>query len=1503
MIFKNPKKNFNLSEDLIKALAEKIFQEFGVTQEDGKVLRELFSLYYFKMGDFSDWLTEVDSHTNRLLDKIDQESGEKKAKWQAQLIQWCSMAGAFATTLKKTKAQQFYQQGINYAEFILAQGETAEAVRQQVLNLYFSAGVLQGQAPFNDAAQAIQLWQRGLEHAETFLTQGETASKVRELTLELYGATGFTQAQPPFSDVAQAIQFWQRGLEHAETFLAQGETASNVHQWVLQLYINVGNAFRQAPFNDVTQASELYQRGINHAEVFLAQGETAWAVRGRVLELYFSAGLLQIKAPFNEAAQAFDFYQRGINQAEAFLAQGEKTSAVREWALKLYFNAGIMQIDAPFNDAVQAFEFYQRGIKHAEAFLVQGEKTSEVRELVINLYFNAGVLQKQAPFNDAEQAFEFYQRGVNHTEAFLAQGEKTSAVRERVLNLYVNAGVLQAQVPFNNAAQAFEFYQRGIKHAEDFLTQGETASLVREQVLNLYVNIGVLQGQTPFNDATQAFEFFQHGINHAEAFLAEGETASPLRERVLELYVNAGVLQAQVPFNNAAQAFEFYQRGIKHAEDFLTQGETASPVRKQVLNLYVNAGVLQRQVPFNDAAQALEFYQRGLNHAEAFLAQGETTSDVREPVLKLYLSTGVTHAQAPVNDAVQAFEFFQCGINHAEIFLAQGETASNVREQVLKLYHNAGFLQEKAPFNDTKQAFEFYQHGVNHAEIFLAQGEAASAVREQVLKLYRLAGVMRGKPPFNDLEQKFEYYQRGFEHAEQFLAQGEIAFPVREQVLRLYTDAGLAQGQAPFNDVAQACKLYQRGLKHVETFLAQGETTSKVREQVLELYDALTDEWRTSRQRGPKISYLPRLGLWSWDSLGKTLHNWHRHLKISHSQADFANFLAGFQKLLHTLLLVWHNPQRAHRHFVATDTLLAISESLYGLAQAEENKRLHTVYRCLQEVQNSPMVQEARDLPLQKQALEQQSQALWQKLDKHPEAFDDLATLQKLSWWKKISHWRTVAQLRDNIRVSLRLTPYHLAQNSHWQQAVKRSEKVLFYWLRDAIDKKLNLPNRLEELPAIVLGILLANRSQGEVDAKTILETWQHNPPWQDVDSLQATLAGSGWQTWVKAKKPALRIWLDLLGRYPTAKRLTIANEIAHFEQPHLQKWLGELLEGKAGKLIMGLSAAWETAQQQASRLAQLLTALIDPNYRYFQGDWFAEREVKDEIYLMALAAVILGDASEQVETALQDWLYQQGSFDESTPVLDTLNALKHRFDRAVSVYQPSYPPLGETVHDWAKVLLAENLRGLENFEDLEMLWQLLERARIGLTGLTLKLPNDWKETLGKELWEALASSISLIENGYETEGEMWPLFKIWLDRVNGWLLKPPTVAACQQYLQPQEALVQLFLDPVRQRFRVLWLDKNGLVLKDLPDECALESVWLEKQLSVISEQLSVMESAPVRLLAETLSDWASGFSQLTVIFPAPLGLLPWETLPLLERLLVREISLAHWLHTSSLGC
>jgi hypothetical protein len=855
--------------------------------------------------------------------------------------------------------------------------------------------------------------------------------------------------------------------------------------------------------------------------------------------------------------------------------------------------------------------------------------------------------------------------------------------------------------------------------------------------------------------------------------------------------------------------------------------------------------------------------------------------------------------------------------------LTQAETPeerSTLRFAYLFLHQIAGDAAENI-FEQPQECLQYLLQGIEHAEDFLNAGETAPAVREQMLKLYVNAGVTQKK--LGQPQAELDTYQKGLQYAKAFLNDGETASVVRATVLKLYVNAGGTQSQLG-QPQAELLDTDQKGIQHAQAFLNAGETTA-VREEILNLYESYSSTYYNIGQSHQVITLLPYKGLWSWVKLNKEEYdesnniwgNWQNKLEISPS---FPHFTAAFQELLYTIVTVWHEPQKKHRHFgfLPTEKLLAICESLYAIAQAKDNQRLKEIYAQLQRLEESPIVESARDLPLQQQVLKQQIQHDWQMLDLQPTAFDELTTLKQLSWWQRIRNYGPITHLKDTIREYQQLPqPADFATNAKWQREVEKAEKLLFQWLADEIEQKLQLPPiGLEELGAVVLGILLANSTQENEPPEQVLEMWQHNVPWQQAEALKTAL-GNGWQTYAKANKEAsLSIWLDLLAKNPTLQRLNIAQEIHYFEQPDLQTWLKQLLDDQPEKLISRLNYAWEQAQKQARQLTLLLQSLALFDY---QDDLFiAIRADPDACYLSfqtALAMIILGDASQQVRQALQTWLHQQGPFDENTPVLETLTALKNRLTRTALIYQPKYPPLANLVHNWSQVCLRELLSS-EQIENLEDIWQLLERSRIGLTGLTLQLEDHWDEKLGEQLWKDLEASIRLLREGYQpTDDKMWPLLVTWFKYMDKWTHnKPPSVEACQNALGNNEALVQPFLDPAQQRFRVLWLDNNGLDLRDLPNDCAPESVWTDivEQLrqnstaktsergdeSATSAELEkVMKDTPVQSLINQLNDWATDLERLTVIWPAPLGQFPWEIVsPSLEPKLMREVTVRHWL-------
>ena len=550
-----------------------------------------------------------------------------------------------------------------------------------------------------------------------------------------------------------------------------------------------------------------------------------------------------------------------------------------------------------------------------------------------------------------------------------------------------------------------------------------------------------------------------------------------------------------------------------------------------------------------------------------------------------------------------------------------------------------------------------------------------------------------------------------------------------------------------------------------------------MREWVLRLYDGISGVFYTSGQKGLLIQHLPALGFWSWISLDKAeqravvLDNWRIYLETAPTDSDYTDFTAAFQAFLHTRLLKWHDPKKPHRHSISTETLLAISEGLYGLEQAKENQRLKTVYRCLEDLDDSAIVLELEVLSV-KQAI----------LNK---TLDPLNSLDKLSVIQKLRRWFAQSQLH---KLSQKET--QLANDAYWLAQVEEAETALVNWFMPTIHKQLSMPSPLDEPLPVLLGILLANAHlQTKEPVETILNTWPHHPSWQDAETLQTALPGD-WQGWAEnTNEPILEDWIEnaLDKNNPIVHRLNISGEQMYFEQPDLQKWFNELKAGKVDKLATQLQNAWETAKKQAIPLARILTALANPD---FQGN-LLHSKIKSDIALKALAAVILGDAPKQIRREMKTWLQQQGALD-TTSVPNTLKTLKHRLTRAVTIYEPSHPPLGNTVHEWAKVRLKEVLA---TAPEPESVWALLERARIGLVSLTMTLPEEWDKELGEALWNALRKTMDELRGGYvPAENASWLPIEIWCYQLKEWTKnRPPDFETCQTHLQPNEVLVQPF--------------------------------------------------------------------------------------------------------------
>ncbi len=1050
-----------------------------------------------------------------------------------------------------------------------------------------------------------------------------------------------------------------------------------------------------------------------------------------------------------------------------------------------------------------------------------------------------------------------------------------------------------------------EWRKRVSKFEQDFQTQLKQENNTPQQLSTLRFAILWLQttsgeiAKNKFNESAEGLTHYEQGIKYTEDFINKGETDSKVREHVLSLYRNTGITYGEQ--GDLTKGLEYYKLGINHAEDFINKGETDSKVREEVLILYRNTGITYGEQ--GDLTKELEYYKLGINHAEDFINQGETDSKVREQVLSLYRNTGFTYGEQ--GDLTKGLEYYKFGINHAEDFINQGETDSKVREQVLSLYINTGITYGKQ--GDLTKKLEYYKLGINHAEDFINKGETDSKVREQVLGLYRNTGITYGEQ--GDLTKELEYCKLGINHAEDFINKGETDSKVREEVLKLYRNTGITYGEQ--GDLTKELENYKLGINHAEDFINKGETDSKVREEVLKLYDNYSSTYSNIGQEGQIIQLLPMQGLWSWmafdqlDSKNKQTiqQNWQLYLEISHKPT---NFTTAFHTLLRKIVVDYHSPQLSHRHFgfIPTQTLLAISEGLYAIERATDNQKLQTVYQSFAELATSPLIQEALELQEKQQNIQQSIKNL------------------RNNWLHPLRHWWLKHKLQSNQENIQQLADIE----------IKTTNRKLIEWLKANIIKQFPTSN-LESLAEIALGMLLASQCN-QNEPETLLKEWKQSPPWPT--TLKNAFAPTNWQQWIEKSNKPVYNWIDSL-KNNTARRLKTVWEITRQPQPNLQKWLQELATDNPQPLAQQLDSAWNSAQITAKKLAPIFAALNDSD---FHSDLFTNQNYTDVYYQQTLASVILGDVENQLELAIKNWLDQQIPTDQNEiEILNTFNVLKYKFTRASTLYNnPHYAKLEISVHNWAKTLLQEALQvepvaseyyafqQLENEPNYSIIWRILERTRIGLNSIKLHLEADWNEELGKELWKSLDISIKMLAKDHKpTEQEMWPPLATWLQTLEKWLDKPPSIEQCQQHLQPTEALIQPFFDPIQQQLRILWLDQQGIRLRELPKECADQNLWITDTKTGIINQWTrgidnwkqelyrnrgtttnipnweaILQSTTVTSFADTLQQWATELTQLTIIFPAPLGQLPWESLPQLENKLVREISIGHWYNNKS---
>lgn len=341
----------------------------------------------------------------------------------------------------------------------------------------------------------------------------------------------------------------------------------------------------------------------------------------------------------------------------------------------------------------------------------------------------------------------------------------------------------------------------------------------------------------------------------------------------------------------------------------------------------------------------------------------------------------------------------------------------------------------------------------------------------------------------------------------------------------------------------------------------------------------------------------------------------------------------------------------------------------------------------------------------------------------------------------------------------------------------------------------------------------------------------------------------------------------------------------------------------------------------------------LDKKYRV------GEKNLKSHFEAVKHALLtLLSQTEKQIEDELRTWLNSQVESPADEPT-EKFTQLNRYFERAVTLYSCEHAQ-GNAVHTLAQACL-KGILAEENPQPKKIL-VLLESERAGLKGTTLRLPStNWVDTWDKSMQNAIGQSMHEVSNGSQLNLKE---FKKLFDQLENQLSPLPRLEDCQQKLQLREvfvllffdqhqqklqsgeALVQPFFDLHQEKLRVLWLDAQHIAVWDLPETCASLELWTTlpqiadgvidrwsqklkayKEVPVKTSCLdweTISQTSPVQAFANQLSQWAKEYqvTLLTVIFPAPLGQLPWEPLPKLERLVMREVSVEHWLREPAQG-
>ncbi|MEM7018787.1 MAG: CHAT domain-containing protein, partial [Pseudomonadota bacterium] len=825
-----------------------------------------------------------------------------------------------------------------------------------------------------------------------------------------------------------------------------------------------------------------------------------------------------------------------------------------------------------------------------------------------------------------------------------------------------------------------------------------------------------------------------------------------------------------------------------------------------------------------------------------------------------------------------------------------------------------------------------YKAVILQASNMLSANPNETNLQARLLSWYLYAG-LHAERRLNAPLQARQFYHEGLELGQRIKrVEHEV---IIERILELYLQAA-CNNAVQLSRPDESLKYYQAAIEYGEQLVYQGKTGPALTSLLFAHY---SHYFSALRGQGRAIDYyerLPQYSLSLWLNsrsdlpvdIISNLQGYRQDSELSDVQDPEIALYRDFQAWWQTMLSLWQLEHNSHDTLLekaanippykASNALMKVARLLHQAEQETLQTGLRAVVRACRKLQSSVSAQRVAFLEQEQSELLESMYSLWPQL------------LRSKSLPAPEALWLPITQLLrhplQGIRYFRRWQRYHklervlrgLSSEHHeWNMQYQLTSNTATEWLYQYLLSR--LPHQwfgLQDPASIALAItFIAQRRKHRLSALQVLQVWRRQVTWQRPEELKSLFEGAALSSLFDTNLKNLKLG-DWFKDTTLALEINISKRCLQRSQPLLHEWFGALQKGDSTALARALQGAWLRLCEQADILAPTLETL---SVEHATAPLLSARNASESSIQRARMILICGATEMHIRIAITDWLQQQETktdvLSAPHPISADVQRIKNRFDAILSaIGTPRHIQFSDLLYQWVEQVFTESLHQSPN--EPHSIWQALEYARTARLGGYLNLPAELVDKLRRQLMTDMQLTANLLEEATEKD-RSWPPLQSWLDTADQ-LPEVPSTELCQTTLGTDKALVQLFFDPAQNRLRALWLDQAGLRLRDFPETCSHQSLWLsntntgrgllEKWQRALDENhfgtnksqswMTVMESSTLLETAETLRRWAdtSQCSHLYIIFPDCLGQLPWEAVPALESLLVRTVSISHWL-------